>query len=243
MNHELDRFHTEQAGKPKLVEIRKSISDFESDKEFMDFRNELVSKHINPWLKKWYQDNTDIIPCGVWALVACESDDNEKVFSKTLDLADCYEDSMPDEGLMDFAEWLKIFNPGSWGDWLLVPTLFRHYHNTGQYPPALNASADPWIDGLLRESRGMLIWEYQFTKIIRVLAEVGNTTARSIYLSVLRNEPEGVGVLEKTYYPSTDQTLLQIFLERTISMQGFGGPDYILSDWLANYYSQCPGEL
>jgi hypothetical protein len=43
-------------------------------------------------------------------------------------------------------------------------------------------------------------------------------------------------MLEKIYYSPTDQTLMQIFRERTVGMQHLGSPDYFFADWLSRHY-------
>ena len=45
---------TEQSQNFQLIEIRKIKTDFASSNDYMVFRNELMSKAINPWLKDTY---------------------------------------------------------------------------------------------------------------------------------------------------------------------------------------------
>ncbi len=67
----LNSVATGQDDNLQLIEIRKVKTDFASTNDYMDFRNELMSKAINPWLKGAYHHkdlHEEKIPAGVWAL-------------------------------------------------------------------------------------------------------------------------------------------------------------------------------
>lgn len=245
---ELNSAATEQGNNLQLIEIRKIKSVFASSNDYLVFRNELMSKAINPWMKEAYQQrdiHEDEIPKGVWALIACERGDGAMNTSVLLDFVELDFDEFPEaatnfDGIMDFTEWVAYFNPKTWGDWLMVPKLFSLYLRSRQNLPALAAAPDPWIDALLRESRGMLMWTSQFIQIIRMLAGVGLTEATKINSCFLMRKPGWEKLLENIY-PPTKQSLLQIFEERTVGMQCLGSPDYILADWLSNYFDSLTG--
>lgn len=203
-----------------------------------------MSKAINPWLKEAYQhrDSHENIPNGIWALIACERCDGATTTAVLLDFVELdfwliSETTPPFEGITGFTEWMALFNPISWGDWLIAPKLYQMHLRTGENLPALVATPDPWIDAVLRDSRGMLMWTHQFIQIIRLIGNVGITQASVIHSSWLLRKPGWERLLEKIY-PPTKQTLLQIFEERTIGMQSLGSPDYILADWLSTHFDK-----
>lgn len=216
----LNSVATVQDDNLQLIEIRKVKTDFASSNDYMAFRNALISKAINPWLKGAYH-NKDIheekIPSGVWALIACERETSAMNASVLLDFMDLDFDDVPDaaknfDGIMSFTEWVAFFNPQTWGDWLMVPKLFKLYLHSRQNLPALAATPDPWLDALLRESREILIWTHQLIQIIRMIADVSITEATKITTCVLMKKP-GWEKLLGNIYPPTKQSLLQIFEE------------------------------
>lgn len=245
---EVNSVATGQGDNLQLIEIRKIDRDFSSGDDYLAFRNELMSKAINPWLKDAYQQSDiheDGIPKGVWALIACERGDGAMSTSVLLDFVELDFDEFPEaarnfDGIMDFTGWVAHFNPKTWGDWLMVPKLFSLYLRSMQNLPALAAAPDPWLDAALRESRGMLMWTHQLIQIIRVIANVGITEATKMTTCILMKKP-GWEKLLGNIYPPIKQSLLQIFEERTVGMQCLGSPDYFLADFLSNHFNSLTG--
>ena len=205
-----------------------------------------IAASSNPWLKKVYQQQAGLeeeIPNGIWALIACELNNGAINTSVLLDFVELDFDDFPEsaqnfDGIMGFTEWIAHFNPNTWGDWLMVRQLFGLYLRTNQNLPVLDATPDAWVDAVLRESRGWLIWTQQFIQIIRVISGVGITEAAKIYSGFLMRKPGWEKSLD-SIYPPTNQTLLQIFEERTVDMQSLGSPDYILAEWLSSYFDRA----
>ena len=230
-----------QQGNYQLIEIRKIKRDFESINDYLTFRDELMSKSIHPWLNQAYQrcGSLESIPDGIWALTANKPSDgamNSVLLSfAELDFGEIAETTLPFEGVSSFDGWVTHFNPKTMGDWLMVPKLFLIHLRTGRNLPALTATPDPWIDAVLCESRGMLMWSHQFIEIIRMIADVGITEATKIHSRYIMMRLKHREMLEKIYYQPTNQTLMQIFRERTVGMQHLGSPDYFLADWLSNH--------
>lgn len=118
----------------------------------------------------------------------------------------------------------------------MVPKLYLMHLRTGKNMPALTATPDPWIDAMLRQSRGMLMWSHQIIEIIRMIADVGITEANQIRSNWVLRKPEIKETLRNVHYPPTQQTLLQIIKERTTGMEYLGSPDYFFADWLSKQY-------
>jgi hypothetical protein len=226
----------------QLIEIRKVKSDFGSIDDYLAFRNELLSKSIHPWLNQAYQrcGNTERIPDGIWALAASrpqESAINSIVLTfAEFDFEETAATTIPFVGINSFDEWVAEFNPKTMGDWLMVPKLFLNYLKTGRHLPTLNATPDAWIDAMLCGSRGILMWSYQFIEMIRMIAYVGITEATKIHSRYIMMSLKHREMLEKIYYEPTNQTLMQIFRERTVGMPYLGSPDYFLANWLSKHY-------
>ena len=244
----LNSVATGQDDNLQLIEIRKVKTYFASTNDYMDFRNELMSKAINPWLKEAFHHkdiHEEKIPSGVWALIACERETGAMNASMLLDFMELDFDDFPEaaknfDGIMSFTEWVMHFNPKTWGDWLMVPKLFKLHLRSRHNLPALTATPDPWLDAVLRESRGMLMWTHQLIQIIRMIADVGITEATRITTCALMRNPAWEKLLGNIH-PPTKQSLLQIFEERTVGMQCLGSPDYILADCLSNHFNSLTG--
>ncbi|MDP2231776.1 hypothetical protein [Methylotenera sp.] len=228
----------------QLIDIRKVRGDFASLNNYHEFRAEMLSMAIQPWFKTAFQDkdNAENIPESVWAMIGCEKTGGAVsnlvlLAYEELDYSITSEAAHPSEGLTSFNEWVTKFNPTSWGDWLMVPKLYLMHLKTGKSLPALTATPDPWIDAVLRESRGVLMWSYQFIEITRMIADVSITEAAKMRLSWVLREREIKETLGNIHYPPTQQTLLKILEERLVGMQYLGSPDYFFADWLSKHYN------
>ena len=227
----------------QLIEIRKIQSDFASINDYHEFQSKIFSMAIQPWVKNAVQckGSAENIPEGVWVMIGCEKTDSGVSNSTLLAFAELYfedevETIVPFESVNSFDEWVAQFNPRTMGDWLMVPKLFLIHLRTGRNLPALTATQDPWIDALLSDTRGLLIWSYQFIELIRMIGDVGITEATKIHSRYLMMQLKHREILEKIYYKPTDQTLMQIFRERTVGIQHLGSPDYFFADWLSKHY-------
>lgn len=231
-----------QQGNMQLIEIRKVKSDFVSLNDYQIFRDELMSKCIHPWLKQAYQHiETSNIPKAIWGLIAYEKIDGAMTNSvllafEELDFGIITESVSSFENITGFNKWVMQFNPTSWGDCLMVPKLYLMHLRIGRNQPALVATPDPWIDAVLRESRGMLMWSYQFIEITRMIADVSITEANQMRSSWVLREPDNKDKLSNIHYPPSQQTLLQILEERMVGMECLGSPDYFFADWLSKHY-------
>ena len=233
-----------EQGNMQLIENKKVKSDFESLNDYQTFRDELMGKCIHPWLKQAHQGTeASNIPHAIWGLIACEKIDGVMTNSvllafEELDFGVITESASSFENITGFYEWVTQFNPKSWGDWLMVPKLYLMQVRTGRNQPAVVATPDPWIDAVLRESRGILMWSHQFTEITRMIANVSITEAnhmRSNWVMKKSNIRETLGNIN---YPPTQQTLLQILDERMVGMQHLGSPDFFYADWLSRHHNR-----
>ncbi|MDO9393921.1 MAG: hypothetical protein Q7T42_08130 [Methylotenera sp.] len=227
----------------QLIEIRKVKGDFATLNNYHEFRAEMLSMAIQPWFKTAFQDkdSAENIPESVWAMIACEktagSVSNLVLLAyEELDYSIASETAHPPESATDFDEWVAQFNPTSWGDWLMVPKLYLMHLRTGKNLLALTTTTDPWIDAVLRESRGMLMWSYQFIEITRMIAYVSITESNQMRTDWVMMKPEIKEMLGNFHYLPSRQTLLQILEERTVGMECLGSPDYFFADWLSKHY-------
>jgi hypothetical protein len=224
----------------QLIELRKVRGDFATLNNYHEFRDEMLSMAIQPWFKNSFQDkdSAENIPESVWAIIGCEKTGGAVsnlvlLAYEELDYSITSETAHPSEGVTGFNQWVTQFNPTTWGDWLMVPKLYLMHLRNGKYISALTATPDPWIDAVLRESRGMLMWSYQFVEIIRMIADISITEATKMRLSWILREAGIKEILENIHYPPTQQTLLQILEERMVGMEYLGSPDYFFAGWLS----------
>ena len=229
-------------GNMQLIEIRKVNSDFASLNDYQIFRDELMSKCIHPWLKQAHQrTKASNIPHAIWGLATCEMIVGVMINSallayEELDYSINLEIASQPESVTSFSEWVAQFNPASWGDWLMVPKLYQMHLRTGKELPTLIATPDPWIDAVLRESRGIMMWSYQFIQITRMIANVSIAQANQMRLDWVLKEHKIRETIGNIHYPPTYQTQLQILEERMVGMEYLGSPDYFFADWLSKHY-------
>lgn len=232
-----------QQSNHQLIEIRKVKGDFASLNNYHEFRAEMLRMAIQPWFKNAFQnkDSAENIPESVWAMIGCENTggvvSNLVLLAyEELDYSITSETSHPSEGVTGFNKWVTQFNPTSWGDWLMVPKLYLMHLRTSKNLPALTATPDTWIDAVLRESRGVLMWSYQFIEITRMIANVNITEANQMRSDWVMMKHEIKKMLGNIHYLPSQQTLLQILEERTVGMECLGSPDYFFAGWLAKHF-------
>lgn len=228
-----------------LIEIKKFKTDFDSIDQYISFRDSLICTSIHPWINKETQrkDVCKYIPDVVWVLTVSDQS-NCKIQTNLIAFAEIEferdkKSSISVHEVNSFDEWVTHFEPKSLGDWLMVPKLFLNYLKTGYNLPALSVTSDPWIDSVLCESRGRLIWSHQFIELIRMIAGLGITEATKLHSKCILKPNLYRKILEQIYYPPTNQTLLQIFSERTVGMVHLGSPDYFFADWLSKHYQHA----
>jgi hypothetical protein len=225
-----------------LVEVRMRRSDFGSLSQYIEFKDGLISKSNNPWIKKFNNDRAGD-GGGIWAIVIGDSSNGELKVDQLLDFEEFYSEishPLPSFGeVSSFEEWVSMFNPVTRGDWLMAPKLFKSHllyrikHNELTATPCL------WIDAMLRESRGWLIWSYQAIEVIRLTANVGRSKATEMYFNYCANRSDWETDFEEVKSFATELTLRQIFEERVEFKYVLGCPDYFVSDWLDRNYAQA----
>lgn len=245
---ELNATKAQQGRNIQLIEIRKLKRDFESSEDYLIFKDELISKTIHPWLMEAYQhDGSNVeVPNGIWALIACELVDGAITTTDLIAFAELdygmISEASSFDGITGFNEWVAHFKPISWGDWLMVPKLYLMHLRTGRNLSTLAAKPDPWIDAVLRESRGILMWSNQLTDICRMIGGVGSTEIAKIRRVLSTADRDWQDTLRSIHYSPTNQTLLEIFEERTLGieyLQHTGHRDYMFANWLYNYFHQA----
>jgi hypothetical protein len=220
----------------KVVEVRRAYSRFQTSNELWEFRNDLLGRCQDYWTVKAYQDCNDQNAGGIWALVVHENSDEVTTNGSVIAYEEYDDFTETFDAAMSFKDWVSIFSPSTHGDWLMAPKLFRLYLLTGKNLPDLVATHDPWIDAVLSESRGMLMWSHQFIEIVRMVAGVSHIEATRTYTSYILRKEGGLALLAHIY-PPTNQTLLQIIEERTVGIQSLGAPNYLIASRLSENFA------
>lgn len=222
-----------------LIEVRKVSADFNSIDDYNVFKYSLLCTSIHPGLA--HSLPSQQIPDAIWALTLKHQSKNtiktSLIAFAEIDFNRHQLSSSAYYEMSSLDEWVTHFAPESIGDWLMVPILFLTYLRTGCDLPALTAISDPWLDSLLRESRGRLVWSHQFIEMIQVIAKIDISEATRIYSMCSTTPHEHQKILDEIYYQATNQTLLEIYSERSAGIEHLDSPDYFLADCLATHYN------
>lgn len=219
-----------------LIELRQSTTAFCNINEFKHYRERLLTCSLNPWLRSCQFGDS---PIQFEALVEMKRISGEIKIITLLEYKE-YSDinQMNSEGDLTFLEWLATFQPATRDDFLMALPLYRWHQRTGEIVATLNATPDPWLDALLKNTRGILFWSYQWRELIRMVGHVGISHATRLYSDYLLNRAGALDSVRQAQYVSTGQTLLQIIEERSVRGLYAGSPEYVLGDWLHQYYGR-----
>lgn len=190
----------------------------------------------------------DELPDGFEALVEVNHEAEEMAVGTLLEFSE-WRYSDPDINAtgneLSFDEWLCEFRPESRDDFLMVLPLYHLYQRSGEVIPKVQATPDPWLDAMLKNTRGMLLWTQQWIELFRVISNIDRQGASRLFRDYMRSCPDASVALNQTRYFATGQSLMQIIKERSPSRLPFGSPDYLVGDWLHQYWgcSEPTGEV
>jgi len=219
-----------------LVHIRQEVDAIGSDAAYFQLRTTLAARAINPWLRSWMDKLGEAPPRRFDALVEARHKDSETEFGTLLDFSESFTPEA-DEPTLSFVEWLPRFKPESRDDFLMALPLYRAYGNTGEIVPARNPTSDPWLDAMLGNTRGMLVWTGQWMELIGAICGVDRGRAYLLLRGYLYlDDPIATRALNRARYVGTGQTVAQIIEERRLGQHPWGNPDYPVGDWLYRHW-------
>jgi hypothetical protein len=227
----------------RLVQVQKETKDLDLH-SYNRLKTNLASYAVNPWLKKWMERPSgpeDTVHHIEW-LVGIRPADGCKTSYHLLDFIEyCGRELTPAKQHpgkeLSFEEWLSAFKPKNRDDYLMALRLYHNYYRrTGAIIPLIKPTPDPWLDAMLRSTRGMLFWQEQFTTFIRLAGDTTLRAAQQLVRDYSLNRPgnnASAFLSERRYFP-TGQSLMQIVEERSPYplKPPEGTPDYITGDWL-----------
>lgn len=224
----------------RVAQLRWSSDDIADSGAYHRLRAKLAAHTPNPWLRSLIEQPRDELPHGIEALVGVRESDEAGAFGTVLDFSEL--DEYPagvtaTDGQLTFDEWLRAFRPVSRDDFLMALPFYHLYRHTGEVVPAIQATPDAWLDGVLKSTRAMLFWTAQWIEVFRVVGNMGQQEALQLLRAYQLGRPDAAATLEELRYLATGQSLMEIINERSPTGTAFGSPDYIAGDWLHQYWS------
>jgi len=219
-----------------LIEIDLALEGFDDWSRYITWRNKRFIPHpclAGSWRNRPFDDS----PTNFWALALSEPNNFKTQPLRVLDYCECYGSSdlinQTSESPLPFGEWLSVFPITSRSEAILAPDLFRIHRYTGQLLPSPPPNHDPWLDGKLRRTRGLLIWKSQVIDVIQSIGGFGHSEADKLRRGYGAQKPDALDVMQKIRYPATEQTLLEILDERSDNRRYLGTyPNRALALWL-----------
>ncbi len=222
----------------RLMHLRHAVADVGEAKTYLRLRTTFARHAINPWLQNWMEGLDDKLPRGFEAIVAIDRDDGELTIAALLDFSEWYEPEQEIAAAKDrlsVDQWLLEFRPTGRDDCLMALPLYYLYQHTGVVVPTVQATPDPWLDGLLHGTRGMLFWSHQWIELVRVIGNISLPAAHRMVRDYQWGRPDAAVALNQMRYRASGQSLAQIIEERSPTGSSFGSPDYVAGDWLHQY--------
>lgn len=233
-----DRLRSKPSG--RVAQLRWRNDGNGSSSAYHHLRDKLAAHTPNPWLRSVIEQSSDEPPQGIEALIGVRVSDEAGTFGIVLDFSECDAHqagvTAPD-GQLTFDVWLREFRPAGQADFLMALSLYYLYRRTGEVVPAIQPTPDPWLDGVLKSTRGMLFWTAQWIEVFRVVGSMGRQDALQLLRAYQLGQSDTQAALEQLRYFATGQSLMQIIEERSPTRAPFGSPDYIAGDWLHQYWS------
>ena len=221
------------AGSKKLIQLQYKFSGVEDAHVRSRFWSMLAAHAFHPWLRSWMESACASIPCHFETLVELLPNGREPEIGALLDVWELSE--LPVAETLSFEKWLREFQPKSRDDCLMALPLYRYYRLSGLTFSTTQTTPDPWLDAMLRSTRGMLLWRYQWTELIRMAGGTTVQVATQLISDYLLKLKGAASSLRNIHYPVTGQSLIQIIKERSPGQMPIGNPDYLTGEWLHKY--------
>lgn len=225
----------------RVTQLRWSSDDIADSGAYQRLKTNLAAHTPNPWLRSLIEQSSDEPPPQeIEALIGVRVSDKAGAFGTVLDFSelDEYQAGVTaTDGQLTFDSWLREFCPAGQDDLLMALPLYYLYRRTGEVAPAIQTAPDPWLDGVLKSTRGMLFWTAQWIEVFRVVGNMGRQDALQLLRAYQLGRPDAAATLEELRYLATGQSLREIISERSPTGAPFGSPDYIAGDWLQQNWS------
>ncbi len=99
----------------------------------------------------------------------------------------------------------------------------------------------PWLDAILKNTRGMLFWHARWIELVRIVVGLSQPQAWQLIQSHLQLRPNAVPALQQTHYSGAGQHMMQIIEERSPGLAPRSAPDYLAGHWLAACLTKSVG--
>lgn len=220
----------------KIIELKLSGQDFDGIERFLTFRAQLAARSVCPSLRQylelpsWTEPQP---PAWIWVLGEASPSDSIGLH-KLFDYCEFFDEpDHPYGSRMAFTDWLAHFHLSDWNDCLAAGGFFGIYQSTGEILAALSPTADPWIDAVLRPTRGILMWASQAVDLIRGIGMLTSSEADKLRLGWGAKHPDTLSTLQAITYPPNGQTLLDILNKRSQHGRYYQlTPNFALAAWL-----------
>lgn len=219
----------------RLVYLRHAATDVGNASAYVQLRKAFATRAISPGLRDWIGGLGDDAPLGFEAIVEIRRDGDRLGYGAVLDFNEYYwpvHELDVANARLDFDQWLVEFDPKGRDDLLMALPLYHLYRQSGLVVPMVRSTPDPWLDGLLHSTRGMLLWSHQWTTLVCVIGGMGSREARRLIRDYQLGCPEAYAALRDKPQRATRQSLLQIIEERSPMRCSLGSPDFAVGNWL-----------
>ncbi len=227
-----------------LVDIRRTVEEIGGADAYYRLRDKLAANAICPWVRLWIEALGDSVPRGIEATVEMIHENGAMTIGPVVHYGEWDE---PEDDIavsldkLTFGQWLHEFRPEGRDDFVMAQSLYSFYlyQGSGEIFPKIQVTPDPWLDAMLKSTRGLLFWRPQWIELCRMVGNLGPDESWRLYRDYACRRPNASGALDQIRYLATDQSLMQIFEERCPGLGLRGWPDYVTGDWLHQYWMGC----
>lgn len=230
--HEISSIPTRDRG--HLIQIQLGLTERSSIESFEKFVSDHSHRALTRALSESLGASTKRRPDRVEIIFSIDGD---RRIDSVVDLRESYGTPFVDAAAekLTFKDWWIVFQPMTREDHRLALPLYSMCRNHEVYwAVACSVSTDPWLDSLLSDTRGMLLWTHQWEEVLRQGGGLKPLEATEVMHGIRLGRADARELLRSTLYEPTGQTLSSLFEQRSPFEIPIGRVDHVAGDWFWN---------
>jgi len=217
-----------------LIQIQIGLTGRSTIEWFEEFVSKCSARALTPALSESLRGSATRRPDRVEIIFSIDSD---RRIDRVVDFRESYRTPFVDavSEKVTFKDWWAAFRPVTREDHRLALPLYGMCRNHGVYwAVGCSIHTDPWLDSLLFETRGMLLWTHHWEEVLRYAAGLKPTQVAEVMHEVRLGRARAREFLQSLVYEPTGQNLHGILRQRSPFEIPIGRVDHVVGDWFWN---------
>lgn len=219
-------------GGGELIQVQKELLGGSDRDKYAELTARLSHHALAPALKKFMQ------VAGRLAISHFElmfSRDSSGAIGKVICLHESYRTPFVDAvaNKRTFRDWMIQFRPRTRQECALALPLYSMCRREEDFRvPRISPTPDPWLDSMLRDTRGMLLWTHHWQEFLRIACGFSAREVAECMYKINLGRLKAVELFRAHVYEPTGLNLDQVFNERSPFPTPIGHQDHLTGDWI-----------